>query len=75
MDTCYYPHIQGSVYFSVEGNGFDVYVKEVEMLKLDYVNGGKVLQMVVLEDESQIPVNGERAQETNHQKPIIDDVN
>ena len=30
MDSCYYPFIQGSVYLSVDGSGFDVYVKEID---------------------------------------------
>ena len=30
MDTCHYPFIQGSVHLSVEGNRYEVYVKELE---------------------------------------------
>ena len=57
-DTCCYPHIQGSVCLT------DVYVKEVEILKVDHDIGGRVLQTTVLEDENQLLANKGRAEES-----------
>ena len=74
MDTCNNPYIQGSVYFSIEGNGYDIFVKEVarcrseqethveDPLVMDY-NGGK-----------QTPASATERKRHNRQHPILYDV-
>ena len=42
MDTCYYQHIYGSMYLSVEGTGYDVFVKEFEFGRCSYYSGVEI---------------------------------
>ena len=44
MDTCLFSYIQGTVYLLVEGNGFDVYLKEMGKVEEGYLNNSNTCQ-------------------------------
>ena len=75
LDTCYNPFIRGNVYLSIEGNGFDVYVKEIAKWCIDEdIDSEKVIE----DDHSggkQFPMIGDGVNQSERQKPVNHDVN
>ena len=71
VDTCQFSYIQGSVYLSVEGNGIDVYVKEVE--RITQALGEKEMQQAGPVEASGVQSEGDQSVETNRHFPVIND--